>query len=460
MKTWSLILVGLTAASVGSVTGASAQTLQEALTSAYVNNPTLSAARAALRATDEQVPQALAGWRPSLTLSGDYGAAAVRNPSAAGTDKGQHRNPATIDITVEQPLYQGGRTVAATQEAEEVVQAARARLVSTEQQVLLDAVTAFMNVVREQAVLELRINNEQVLRRQLQATQDRFQVGEVTRTDVYQAEARVAGATAARIQAEGDLDVARAQYLAVIGEAPGVLQAPPVPADLPIDAEGAVNIALASNPDILAALNDAEAAEYVVEGVRGELLPSVSLIGSASKDYETNGEDTRVTAVQARVAVTVPLYQSGTVYSRLRSARQTVVQNREELEQARRATIETVTQQWETLTTARAAIESIRAQVQANEIALDGVRREAAVGSRTVLDVLDAEQELLDSRVSLVGAQRDQIVAIFGVKSAIGGLTAPALELPVPYYDPTRHYREVRDKWFGGTSSGDVTRPE
>lgn len=456
MKIWSSILVSLAIASGFHGAGASAQTLEEALAAAYNNNPSLAAARAALRATDEQVPQALSGWRPTVTVNGSIGSSAIRSPSSSGTNKGQHRDPRSVDITVEQPLYQGGRTGAATQRAENTVEAARARLSSTEQSVMLDAITAFMNVVRDQAVLELRVNNEQVLRRQLQATEDRFQVGEVTRTDVYQAEARVAGATADRIQAEGDLEVSRAQYRNIVGEAPGRLQAPPVPADVPVDANAAVGQALASNPDVVAAGFDERASAAGVNEVRGELLPSVTLSGTAEKDYDSAGEHTRLTTYEARVSVSVPLYQAGAVYSRLRGARQTVVEDRQRLEAERRAAIEAVTREWETLVTARAAIEAFRSQVTANEIALDGVRREAAVGSRTILDVLNAEQELLDSRVNLVGAQRDQIVAIYGVKSASGALTARTLDLPVEYYDPEEHYREVRDKWFGGTSSGDA----
>jgi outer membrane protein len=460
MKIWSSILVSLTVVSGFQVAGASAQTLEEALSSAYVNNPSLAAARAALRATDEQVPQALSNWRPTVTMSGSTGKEALRSPSSGGTLKGQHRDPQSVDLTVTQPLYRGGRTEAATQKAEDTVEAARARLASSEQSVMLDTVTAYMNVVRNQAVLELKVNNEQVLRRQLQATQDRFQVGEVTLTDVHQAEARVSGATAARIQAEGDLEVSRAQYRNVVGEFPGALIAPVVPADIPSGSDGVINQALANNPDIRGAVYDERASASGVTEVRGELLPSVSLSATASRDYDSTGENTRLTDYQAEVSVSVPLYQSGSVYSRLRSARQDVVQNRQKLEAARRDAIESATRQWETLATARAAIDAYKTQVSANEIALDGVRREAAVGSRTILDVLNAEQELLDSRVNLVGAQRDQIVAIYGVKAAVGSLTARALNLPVDYYDPETHYREVRDKWFGGVSGGDEVSPK
>ncbi len=436
--------------------GVSAQTLDEALAAAYANNPSLVAARAALRATDEQVPQALSNWRPTVRMAGDVGRSVVQNKHASASDHSQSRDPVSLGLSVSQNLYRGGRTEAETKRAVNNVRAARAQLISSEQTVLQDAVVAYMNVVRDQAILELRINNEQVLSRQLEATRDRFEVGEVTRTDVHQAEARLSGATADRIQAEGDLEVSRAAYRNVIGESPRELSAPELPVDLPTDIEGATEAAVSANPDVLSARFSERASLDNVDLVRGELLPSVSLIGSASRDLDASGEDTRTTAFEASVSVSVPLYQSGSVYSRLRAAKQTVAQNRHLIEDARRAAIESATRAWETLQAARAAIQAIETQVRANEVALDGVQREAAVGSRTVLDVLDAEQELLDSRVNLVGARRNLTVAVYDLKSAIGVLTAEKLNLPVDYYDPDRHYQEVKGKWFGGSSSNDV----
>jgi outer membrane protein len=446
---------GLVLAIGGATTDSVAQTFDEALAATYMGNPALAAQRAALRSTDEEVPQALANWRPTVSLSGDYGKSAVRNHTASGTSRGQHRDPGSVGLSVDQPLYRGGRTTAATKKAFNNVQAARSRLISTEQSVLQDAVTAFMNVVRDQAVLELNINNEQVLRRQLEATQDRFRVGEVTRTDVHQAEARLSGATAERIQAEGNLEVSRAEYKNVVGEFPGTLSGPAVPSDIPANLDAALSEAIANNPDVLAASFDERASADNAEEVRGELLPSVSLSGSAQRAFDGSGENTRITTYVASVAVSVPLYQSGSVYSRLRSARQNIAENRQIIEDSRRSAIETATRAWETMQAARAAIQAFETQVTANEVALDGVQREAAVGSRTVLDVLDAEQELLDSRVSLVRERRNLIVAVYELKSAIGALTAQKLNLPVDYYDPDRHYREVRGKWFGGTSAGD-----
>ena len=449
------LLLGLSV-SLGICAGmASAQSLEDALAAAYANNPELAAGRAALRATDEQVPQALSNWRPTVSVSGSVGASAVRNPKATGTAKGQHRDPRSAAFSVAQPLYRGGRTVAATKEAFNNIRAARASLVSTQQGVLQGAVNAYVSVVTDQAVLELNINNEQVLQRQLEAVQDRFQVGEVTRTDVHQAEARLSGAVADRIQAEGNLEVSRAEYRRIIGESPGALSAPEVPTDLPASAEATFEAAATGNPAIVAAQFRERASLDNVDEIRGELLPSLSLTAKASKSYEASSETSVSTTYSATVDLSVPIYQSGSVYSRLRAAKQTASEKREAVAEARRTAVKEATSAWETMLAAQAAIKAFQTQVTANEVALDGVQREAAVGSRTVLDVLDAEQELLDSRVRLVRAERDLLVAVFELKAAIGDLTAEKLNLPVDYYDPERHYREVRGMWFGGTSSGE-----
>jgi TolC family type I secretion outer membrane protein len=344
--------------------------------------------------------------------------------------------------------------MAATHAAYNRVQAARARLLSTEQDVLLAAVTAYMNVLRDQAVLDLNVNNEQVLRRQLEATEDRFRVGEVTRTDVSQAQARLAGATADRIQAESDLEASRATFANVIGMPPGNVTVPELPTDLPQTGEAANDTAARFNPNVVAAQFDERAAYEDTREVRGQLLPSLNLEGTASHSLDSSGDDSEVTRYRAIVALTVPLYQKGAVYSRLREARQNLAEFRDRIDVARRDAIENSTRAWEQFLAARAQIEALRAQVTANEVALEGVQREAEVGSRTVLDVLDAEQELLDSRVNLVTARRGLAVAVYDLKSSIGQLTARLLDLPVELYDPEMHYQEVRGKWFGGRASG------
>ncbi len=442
------------AAAYGPAT-ASAQNLSDALIAAYLNNPTLLAARAALRSTDEGVPQALANWRPEVSVSTDYGASKITNTRNTGSDVDQVRHPKSLGLTVSQPLFRGGRTLAATSKAENDVLAERARLMNTEQTVMRDAVTAFINVFRDAAVLRLNTNNEQVLKRQLEATRDRFQVGEITRTDVHQAEARLAKAVADRIQSEGDLEVSRANYENVVGEAPPrQLNAPALPEGLPDSRDAAAKMAATKNPAVIGAEFDKRSAIDSADTVLGELLPTVTLDGEISRDYQSAGESGQTTTKSITLSVSVPIYQKGAVYSRLRAARQTTAQRRLTIDKQRRDAVESAAQAWESLLTARARVKAFRTQIDANVVALEGVQREAAVGSRTVLDVLDAEQELLDSRVSHVRAQRDELVASYELLSAVGKMTARDLGLGVTLYDPREHYNEVRGKLFGGTSRG------
>ncbi len=428
---------------------AHAQSLEDALAAAYAGNPTLLAKRAELRATDEGVPQAISEWRPTISAEGSSGISNVYI-STRTTNKTQQPNPTASSLTISQSLYAGGQTMAAIGSAENAVLAGRAELVGVEQGVLLDAVKVYVNVFREQAVLDLRINNEQVLRRQLEATSDRFEVGEITRTDVHQAEARLAKATADRIQAEGDLVKARVSYRNVVGEAPGQLSRPVMDLNLPKSADQSIKLAVAQNPNVVSAEFDERASNDDIKEVRGELLPSLDLAGTASRSLNSVTESTRTDSYSAILTLTVPLYQSGSVYSRLREARQTASQRRREIDTARRDATETAARAWETLETSRARIESFKAQIRASEVALEGVQREASVGSRTVLDVLNAEQELLDAKVNIVSAERDETVAVFELKSAIGELTADYLSLPVTAYDSKKHYNKVRPKLFGG----------
>ena len=399
----------------------------------------------------------MSNWRPTVEA---FGAAGKRNLDGNNRTvfgaANQDLVPRSYGAQITQPLFRGGQTLAQTRSAENAVRAGRAQLDSVEQQVLLNAVTAYMDVYRDQAVLDLQIRNEQRLARQLEATRDRFQVGEVTRTDVFQAEARLAGATASRIGAEGSLERSRATYRNVVGQVPGLLSQPGIPRDLPTSLDQAIITAKRQNPDIIAGEFIERSSLDTVDQVRGELLPSLNLQGTAQRDHETTFEGARTDELAALVNINVPLYQSGAVYSRLRQSKQNVVENRRLLDQTRQDAIEAATSAWNNLQTARAALTSFRKAVQANEVALDGVQREAEVGARTVLDVLDAEQELVDSQVNLVRAQRDEIVATFSLKTAIGELSARALDLPVDYYDPSVHYQQVRGRWFGGDSIGGI----
>jgi len=438
---------GIIIASLGLSGTAFAETLDEALVSAYTSNTTLLSQRARVRSNDELVPQALSNWRPTVKLSGDAGRAKTSNNSVF--PQNQTTSPRDVGFTVTEPLYRGGRTVAQTKQAEATVQSERALLAATEETVLLNAVTAYVNVVQGVAVVELNKNQEQVLQRQLDATNDRFRVGEVTRTDVAQAESRLSGAHADRIQSEGDLVAAQANYLALVGHAPEKTVAPNTSIGLPPSVAEAKALALDQNPNILAAQYIYDAAAYGIDLVAGELLPQVSLNGTASHGVDDSFETSYSRVYEASVNVTVPIYQQGQEYSRLRQQKHVAGQRRIELDSARRDTIQSVTQAWEALQTARARITSYADQIKAAEVALEGVRRESQVGSRTVLDVLNQEQELLAAQVNLVRAQHDEAVGVYQLKSSVGQLTAQALALPVEIYDPVKHYDEVRDQWIG-----------
>ena len=434
-----------------------AQTLRDALAAAYTNNPELLSQRETLRSTVEGVPQALGNWRPSLTLEGDYSKQYshlnTRGPTGA---RDQRREPHSAGFSLSQPLYRGGRTTAGVNQAEYNVLAAKATLDGREQDTLLSAVTAFMNVVRDKALLDLRLNNEQVLTRQLSATRDRFNVGEITRTDVSQSEARLAGAVAQRIAAEGTLQNSRANYLNVIGEAPGDLVAPTVPTDLPANLDATLAAARVNHPDVVSAQYSEQASQENVKLVGGELLPTVSAVGSVTRLWQNTTADSQQTTGTMGLDLSVPIYEKGVVYSRLRSAKILAGKSRIDLDNVRSDTIQAASAAWENLKSARAQIESFNSQIAAAEIALEGVQREAAVGSRTVLDVLDAEQELLNARVSLVGARRDEVVAAYSLKEAVGEFTAQRMQLPVNIYNPMEYYDRVRNKWWGTEPPGDA----
>ena len=432
-----------------------AQTLEEALAAAYNNNPTLAAQRAQLRQTDEQVPQALSNWRPTLEAFGNVGKARrEQNEIRPGVE---HVTPRLIGGRIVQPLYRGGRTLAATRSAENAVLAGRAGLLDVEQSVLLSGVQTYVNVLAAKAVLDFNIQNEQRLTRFLEATRDRFEVGEVTRTDVFQAEARLANATADRVQAEGDLDATRAAYRNVIGEEPGDLILPEMPRDLPSNLDEAVAIAIEQNPAVVAAEYSERSARDAVDNVRGELLLSLNLEGQAFRSVEESINGLRTNELRAVVNLELPIYQAGAVYSRLREAKQNVSQRLRELDQERRDAREEATRAWNDLQAARAEVRARDIEVEANEVAVEGVEREQAVGTRTVLDVLDTQRDLIDSQQNQVRARRDEIFESYRLMASIGSLTARDLGLAVEYYDPEQHYLEVRDRWFGASSTGDIS---
>jgi outer membrane protein len=427
---------------------AAGDTLVDALAQTYTTNPRLLAQRASLRSTDEQVPTALSAWRPTVTMTGQAGYEDATQ-EAFDVEERVDLQPRSAAIAIEQPITTGGSEFATLEQAKNLVQGARAQLFSTEQAVLLDAATAFANVVRDTAVLQLNQNNERVLTEQLNATEDRFEVGELTRTDVAQAEARLAEAVANRIQAESVLTTSIANYERTIGPLPAELVRPRALSGLPGSREDAIAIALANNPDIAASAFALAAAEDAVDVQISALLPSLSLRGEYSYSYESNQPNLESRRATILAQLSVPLYQSGAEYAALRSTRQVLSQRQSELDQTKRLVTEAVNAAWDQLNAARAAITSFQAQVRAQEIALEGTRQESTVGTRTVLDVLDAEQELFNAQVAVERSQRDEVVATYTLAQAIGGLTAQQLGLPVAYYDVTDHYESVKDDWIG-----------
>ena len=315
-----------------------AETLQDAFAAAYQTSPVLLSERANLRGIDESVPQALSGWRPTVTWDSTAGVSHIERDRGPGSDTPndtQNLNPVTTILTVTQPLYRGGRTVAGTESAEATVKSGRFTLRSVEQGVFLDTVTTYMNVLRDTAVVQLNINNVKVLERQLEAAQDRFRVGEVTRTDVAQAEARLAGAISDQVDAEGDLEQSRATYARVVGEAPGALEPPPPLPPLPASREKAIEIALAENPDLTAASFLEEASRHDIRLAAGDLLPVFSLRGRLSHSEEATTKRTDTDSASLTAQLAIPLYQSGIEYSQVRQFRQVNNQRRVQVEDVR-----------------------------------------------------------------------------------------------------------------------------
>lgn len=439
----ALGLAGL-AAALASAPDVAAQSLEEALTSAYLSNPQLVAQRAALEATDELVPQALAGWRPTLAIDAETEVSRVDSSFDDGS-----LNTNSVALTLNQNLYQGGETTANISRAEWLVRVERARLGATEQDVLVDAVTAYVNLFTSRAILELAKRNESRLRRQLTATEDRFSAGEVTKTDIAQAEARVAGAVADRIQAEGAIRTAEATFRNVVKLEPEALVQPEPLGSLPANESAAQELADALNPNIVVADANLSAARDDVRIATSVLLPSLDLEGTLSHVDEPSLAIDRQSTASASLRLRVPLYQGGGEYASVRQNKRVVDQRRADLDAATRAVREGVTSAWQDLMTARSTMASIKQQVRAATVALEGTRLEAEVGERTVLDVLDQENDLFQAEVDLVGAMGDEVIASYQVHAAVGKLHATALKLDVDPYDLTAHYQRARSRWVG-----------
>ena len=435
---------------------ASADTLEGSLILAYQNNPTLNAQRASVRATDEGVPQALSGYRPRVNVNGSIGSQYIDTTSrsstfaATYTQLSGNMTPNNYGITATQTLFNGFQTSNRTRQAESQVQAARETLRVSEQSVLLSAVTAYMNLLRDAAILDLQRRNVEVLQEQLRQTRDRFNVGEVTRTDVAQSESRLAAGRSQVLNAEAVYKASVATYRQVIGVEPGRL-APGSPVDRfsPRTLPAATGLATATHPAVTSAQYSVDAALLQVKVAEGALYPTLALQGNVQQSNEASLLALKTFSASAVAQLVVPIYQGGAEYSLIRQAKETLGQRRLDLDTSRDQVRQGVVQAWGQLEAAKANIDATQAQVQAAEIALNGVREEARVGQRTTLDVLNAQQELVNARVSLVSAQRDRVVASYTLLAAVGGLSPQVLGLRVPVYDANVHYQQVRDVWAG-----------
>ncbi|HEY5302010.1 MAG TPA: TolC family outer membrane protein [Acetobacteraceae bacterium] len=429
------------------------RTLAEALVETYSYNPALLAERAKLRATDEGVPQAVAGWRPTIIVAAGAGHGGGLEREFIG---GTHaklpldRNIATAQATVTQPLYSGGRVNASIHKANNAVFAERANLIAEEESAFSDTVNAYVGVVQARDIAAIDRNNEKVLGQQLKATQDRFRVGEITQTDVAQAQAALASATATRLTAEGTVQTAEATYLRAVGSAPPADLVPPEPLKLPLHSEQqAAAMAGNNNPSVISALFGLAGARNAVDVAFGALLPQLSLQGQAIQSNNASQRSFVTNGYQVLANLSVPLYQGGAEYSAVRQARETVGQQDQLVADAKRTAVQNAVQAWETLQAALASAASSRAAVDANRVALEGTERQALVGTATTLDVLITQQTLLNSQTSLVQNLASIVTASYAVASAVGRLTARDLALPVNYYNDTAYYEAVKNKWFG-----------
>jgi outer membrane protein len=439
-----------------------ADTLESALAYAYANNPQLNSQRAVVRATDEGVPTALAGYRPRAVATANIGVQSLsttireigsltppNDPARYFTQSGVN-TPHGIGATVTQNLLNGFQTANRTRLAESQVFAARETLRSIEQAVLFNATTAYMNLLRDAGILELQRSNLEVLGEQLRQTNQRLQSGNVTATDVSQAEARLNVGRTQLFVAEANYASSRAVYRQVIGLDPGRL-APAAPVDrfTPATLPSALAVGVAQNPIVAIAQHNVDIATQQVKVAEGALYPIVSLQGTVQKNYELALNSLQSFTASGSVQYSAPLYQGGAEYAAIRQAKETQGQKQLDLSVARDQARMTVAQAWAQLEAAKSSIESTRNQVKAAEAALNGVREEARLGQRTTLDTLNAQQELVNARIAMVVAQRDRLVNSYALLAAVGRLAPQVLGLSVPSYDPQVHYHQVRDAWVG-----------
>lgn len=433
-------------------TAASAETLIDALSAAYQYSPTLDSARAQQRARDEDIARANSGYRPNINASANVGRQRIGTvsplPGQSGHNVGSPRGYA-IDLV--QPLFTGFQVTNSVNAAEATDRAGREILRGTEQQVLLDAVTAYGDVTRDQAIVKLDENNLKFLDAELKAQRDRFAVGEVTKTDVAQSEARRAVGQSDLDQARANLKSSRAIFEQVIGHPPSnLIEANPNTKLVPRSLQDAVAIGTKENPVVVQALYQEQAARYSVDQIRGQLLPQAQVEANYTDQYDSSQGIDEGTSASVVASVTVPLYANGgAIFAQVRQAKHNHIAALQQIEVQRALAQSQVVQAWSQLVGFKAQAVSDKASIVANTTALNGVREEERVGQRTVLDVLNAQQELLQSQVNLETTKRNILVASYTLVSAIGRLSVSEVGAATAVYNPEVHYQQVRNKWWG-----------
>ncbi|MDN3273716.1 TolC family outer membrane protein [Frankia sp. RB7] len=450
--------VSVLLAALAGPTPALADTIEAALVRAYQNNPQLNAQRAQVRSTDENVPQALSGYRPKVAVTGSVGYQYTDTNTTSGgsptaivrTEIHGANAPRSAGVTATQNLYNGNQTANRTRAAESQVSGAREALRVLEQTVLLQAATVYMDYLRDSATLEVQRSNVRVLEQTLKQTRDRFNVGEVTRTDVAQSEAQLAAGNTQALTAESNLTTTRSNFRRIIGNEPANL-APGSPVDrfLPGTLPSAVSLSLIENPNVTASMYGIDVNYLQVKINEGALLPTINFQVAATQSYEQTMTVFRSFGASAVASINAPIYQGGAEYALIRQSKENLAQQRLNLETTRDQARATVVTAWGQLQAGKAQVQSAQAQVTASEIALNGVREEAKAGQRTTLDVLNAQQALVNARVALVTAQHDRVVASYSVLNAVGRLAPQVLGLNTTVYDPSVHYEQVRDSWAG-----------
>jgi len=429
-----------------------AETLPEALVKAYQTNPQLNAERARQRGTDENVPQALAGYRPQIVASLGAGLQAVRNLLPDNTVQSAGLTPWTIGLTVTQVLFNGNKTSNNVRVAEFQVKSGREALRNVEQGVLLDAATAYMNVMANYALVESQRSNVQVLREIQATTKRRLNAGDVTPTDTAQAESRLSRGLADLNVAEVALAISKEIYAQVIGEPPAqLIPASPVDRLIPVTEAAAIDTTIHEHPAVLGASYDVDVATVSIKLAESSLLPSMSVQGSVSRSFQSDPTLSTMATDQASVMgqVNVPIYDGGTASSQTRQAKEVASQSRMVLEKVRSQSRTAVVSAWVANEGTKIALKAVESEVHSADVALQGVRREANGGQRTTIDVLNAQQELTNARSRLILAQRDRVIASYTLLSAVGRLDVHTLNLDTPEYQPELHYHQVRDAWHG-----------